>query len=65
MSDIDPVLRGAHFRIAILQNVYRGRGVGTWAVQFICSFFFDELKMHRLELNAFSYNTQAQRVYEE
>ncbi|HZF62269.1 MAG TPA: GNAT family protein [Desulfovibrio sp.] len=64
VSEIDPVLRSAHFRIAILQNAYRGRGIGTWAVQSICSFVFDELKMHRLELNVFSYNTQAQRVYE-
>ena len=64
VSEIDPALRSAHFRIAILQNAYRGRGLGTWAVQSVCSFVFDTLKMHRLELNVFSYNTQAQRVYE-
>lgn len=64
VSDIDPALRSAHFRIAILQNAYRARGLGTWAVQSVCSFVFDTLKMHRLELNVFSYNTQAQRVYE-
>lgn len=64
VSEIDHTLRSAHFRIAILQNAYRARGLGTWAVQSICSFVFDELKMHRLELNVFSYNTQARRVYE-
>lgn len=64
VSEIDPALRSAHFRIAILQNAYRARGLGTWAVQSVCSFVFDELKMHRLELNVFSYNAQAQRVYE-
>ena len=64
VSEIDPALRSAHFRIAILQNAYRGRGLGTWAVQSVCSFVFDTLKIHRLELNVFSYNTQAQRVYE-
>ena len=63
VSEIAPLLRSAHFRIAILQNAYRARGLGTWAVQCICSFVFDELKMHRLELNVFSFNTQAQRVY--
>ena len=60
VSEIDSVLRSAHFRIAILQNAYRARGLGTWAVQSICSFVFDELRMHRLELNVFSFNTQAQ-----
>lgn len=64
VSEIDPVLRSAHFRIAILQDAYRARGLGTWAVQSVCSFVFDTLKMHRLELNVFSYNAQAQRVYE-
>ncbi len=50
-----PVLCSAHFRIAILQNAYRGRGLGAWEVQSICSFVFDELKISCLLLMRFAH----------
>lgn len=42
----------------------RGRGVGSEAMQLLLGFAFDELRLHRVELEVFEDNERARRVYE-
>jgi RimJ/RimL family protein N-acetyltransferase len=41
----------------------RGRGVGTRLMDWLVSFAFDDLALHRLELVVFSFNERALRLY--
>lgn len=63
INEMDFKLRCANFRIALFRSSKRGKGIGTWVVETIRDFAFEELKLHRLELNVFSYNPRAERVY--
>lgn len=63
INEIDLQLRCANFRIIIFQNTERGRGIGTWAVETARDFAFEELGLHRLELDVFSFNPRARKVY--
>lgn len=63
INEIDRNLRCANFRIGIFRPDGRGRGIGTWAVECTRDFAFESLKLHRLELNVFSFNPRAERVY--
>ncbi|MER7054736.1 MULTISPECIES: GNAT family protein [unclassified Streptomyces] len=42
----------------------RGRGIGTEATRLIIGHGFEELGLHRIELEAYGYNHRALRVYE-
>ena len=64
INEIDWKLKSANFRIAIFQSAGRGRGIGTWATEMTRDFAFEELKLHRLELDVYSFNPRAGRVYE-
>lgn len=64
INEIDRQLRSANFRTAIFQPAQRGKGMGTWMVETIRDFAFAALKLHRLELDVFSFNPRAQKVYE-
>lgn len=50
--------------VAIGDRANRGRGYGTEAVTLLLDFAFRELNLYRVQLNVFSYNTAAIRVYE-
>ncbi len=50
--------------IGIGERDYWGKGYGTEAMQIISRYAFEELGLYRLNLNVFSYNTRAIRVYE-
>ncbi len=63
INEIDFDLRCANFRIAIYHLTDRGKGIGKWAVENTCDFAFEELKLHRLELNVYSFNKQAEKCY--
>lgn len=63
ISDIDRELRCANFRICIFCPEHRGRGVGTWAVEVTRDYAFEALKLHRLELDVFSFNPRAEQAY--
>jgi RimJ/RimL family protein N-acetyltransferase len=41
----------------------RGQGVGTRLMRWLIAFAFDELSLHRLELDVFSFNEPARRLY--
>lgn len=63
ISEIDLKYRSASFRIAISTSKARGRGIGTWMTEVTRDFAFEVLKLHRLELEVFSFNPRAERVY--
>lgn len=63
LTDIDTQLHSANFRMAIFQPGLRGKGFGTWAARATRDFAFAELKLHRLELDVFSFNPRAERCY--
>lgn len=54
----------ANFRIVIFDEDYLGQGLGTWAVEKTRDFAFEQVGLHRLELEVFSFNPRAKHVYE-
>ena len=64
INEIDWRARGANFRICIFGAAGRDRGLGSWACALTRDYAFAELGMHRLELDGFSINPRAERVYE-
>ena len=63
INEIDWEARSANFRIGLFHQGDRGQGIGTWAVEKTRDFAFEELGLHRLELDVFSFNPRAERVY--
>ena len=63
INEIDWELRCANFRIALFHNSHRGKGIGTWATEATRDFAFEKLKLHRLELDVFSFNPRAEQAY--
>ena len=63
INEIDWKLRRANFRIAIFRSTERGQGIGTWATRVTRDFAFEELKLHRLDLEVYSFNLRAERTY--
>lgn len=63
INEIDWELRRANFRIALFQGAERGKGIGTWAVETTCAFAFEAQKLHRLELDVYSFNPRAEQAY--
>lgn len=63
INEIDVALRCANFRIVIYHPDGRGKGIGTWMVEKTRDFAFEELKLHRLSLDVYSFNPRAKKVY--
>lgn len=63
INEIDWELRSANFRIGIFHSNTRGKGIGSWAVRMTCGFAFEQLRLHRLELDVFSFNPRAEKAY--
>ncbi len=63
INEIDWNLRCANFRIALYHPTERGRGIGTWATEVTRDFAFEKLHLHRLELDVYSFNPRAEKVY--
>ncbi len=63
INEIDWDLRSANFRIALYHITERGKGIGTWATEETCRFAFEELRLHRLELDVYSFNSRAEKAY--
>lgn len=63
INEIDRELRKANFRIAIFHENVRGKGIGSWMVQVTRDFAFEQLRLHRLELDVFSFNRRAEKAY--
>lgn len=63
INEIDWDLRSGNFRIGIYHSTERGQGIGTWATEVTRDFAFEELKLHRLELDVYSFNPRAEKAY--
>lgn len=63
INEIDLKVRSANFRIAIFDSGFCGRGIGSWAIRMTCGFAFEQLHLHRLELDVFSFNPRAEKAY--
>lgn len=63
INEIDWEARSANFRIALFGASARDRGLGSWATALTRDYAFRDLGLHRLELDVFSINPRAERVY--
>ncbi|MEU8732081.1 GNAT family protein [Streptomyces tendae] len=63
LYDWEPENRSCTFRTLIGPRG-RGRGVGTEATRLIVGHAFEELGLHRVQLEAYAHNHRALRVYE-
>ncbi|MBN0048148.1 GNAT family N-acetyltransferase [Streptomyces actuosus] len=63
LHEFDPRSRGCSFRTLIGPRG-RGRGLGTEATRLIVAHGFEQLGLHRIQLEAYSDNHRALRVYE-
>ena len=62
LNDIDEDNRVAGFRIALTGRF--GEGLGTEATGLVLGFAFDQLSLHRVELEVFDFNERARKAYE-
>ena len=63
INEIDWNLRCANYRICIFRSSERGKGIGTWAAEAARDFAFEILKLHRLELDVYSFSPRAEKAY--
>lgn len=56
--------RNAELGIVLGEKSYWGQGYGTDAVRTLLRFAFQELNLHRVQLDVFDHNRRAQRCYE-
>lgn len=63
INEIDWTLRRANFRVGLYHTAERGKGIGTWVTEVTRDFAFEQLKLHRLELDVFSFNPRAEKTY--
>ena len=61
INEINWNLRSANFRIGLYQLTERGKGIGTWATEATRDFAFEKLRLHRLELDVYSFNPRAEK----
>lgn len=63
INEIDSDTKIANFRICIFKSNNFGNGVGSEVIPMTLKFGFEELKLHRIELEVFSFNKRAYRAY--
>lgn len=63
INDVDYINKKANFRIVIFDKQHQGKGLGVWATYHACRYAFEVLKLNRLELSVFDFNTTAQACY--
>jgi len=64
LHGIHPIARSATFGLVIGETEMHGRGYGTEATRLCVKFGFEELNLNRIQLDVFSHNPAARRVYE-
>ncbi|MDQ0930664.1 GNAT family N-acetyltransferase [Streptomyces turgidiscabies] len=63
LNEWNPATRSCNFR-TLLGPRGRGRGLGTEATRLIVAYGFEQLGLHRIELQTYAHNQRALRVYE-
>lgn len=64
LNEIEPLDRRASFRIALAGMRHVGRGYGGEAARLLLGHAFDVLRLHRVELEVYAFNSRALHVYE-
>lgn len=64
INEIDWEVKSANFRIVIFNTANCAHGLGSWMTAVTRDFAFEQAGLHRLELDVFSFNHRARRVYE-
>ncbi|MGT2711156.1 GNAT family N-acetyltransferase [Streptococcus oriscaviae] len=64
INELDRENSTANFRIVIFDESYFGLGLDSWVVEKTRYFAFEQVGLHRLELEVFSFNPRAKRAYE-
>lgn len=64
LMDIDDEYRSCGFRIAIFNKENFNKGIGYKATKEALKVAFNEMNLHRVELEVFDYNPRAKAMYE-
>jgi len=64
INEIDYEAKSANYRIAIFKSSDFNKGYGSKSSNLVINFCFDILKLHRLELDVYSFNKRAIKVYQ-
>ena len=64
LNDFDLDNRSANFRIMLTRETHFGKGYGTQATKLIIAYAFEQLDLHRIDLEVYDFNPRAARVYE-
>ncbi|RDI43211.1 GNAT family N-acetyltransferase [Falsibacillus pallidus] len=64
LLDVDSRNRNGSVRIAIHEEKFRSNGYGTEALDIILKYAFDQMNLHRISLNVYSFNKRAKKSYE-
>ena len=64
LNQLDEDNNSANFRIALANSTHFGKGYGSEATKLLIDFGFEQLNLHRIELEVYDFNPRAQRVYE-
>nr|WP_281386554.1 GNAT family protein [Jiangella mangrovi] len=63
VNDVDADNEAGGFRIDLVES-YRGRGIGPEAIELMLAHLFEEVGLHRVDLEVYAFNPRAQRSYE-
>lgn len=64
LNELDPDNESCNFRILLCGNANRDRGLGTEATRLILRHAFENVGLHRVDLEVYDFNPRARRVYE-
>jgi RimJ/RimL family protein N-acetyltransferase len=64
LNDLVPENKSCNFRILLVSARHRGRGLGTEATRLILGHAFETVGLHRVELEVYTFNPRARRVYD-
>lgn len=65
LQDISWTNRVADLSVYLGEAAHRGQGLGSEAISVLLRYGFDELNLHRIQLEVVGYNVAAIRTYEE
>ncbi|MDF2885130.1 MAG: N-acetyltransferase [Clostridiaceae bacterium] len=63
INDIEEDSRNFNFRICLFKSSMCGSAYGTEAIKLVLKFAFEEMHLHRVELEVYSFNIRAQKAY--
>ena len=61
-NEYDDCSNNVNFRVLMSQS-YRNQGLGSEAIQLIIQYGFEQLNLHKISLEVFSFNPRAEHVY--